>query len=226
MRIALVCDWYPPRRGGIETHLSELGRRLAAAGHEVHVVTTTRADGTAENVGVTVHRVDARLLPGVNVLYTPAGARSLGRAIDALRQDEVLAGSMGISILGVKVFMLMIASMVGAMSGVLYSRYTGFLDPTQFGLALMTQLFAFVVLGGTGSLWGPLVGAAFLSFALQFLTFAGNQRYILFGLVLIAVMLLRSEGVVPRSLALRKRRLTRYLEFLPKPATSAGAEEG
>src|SRR5947209_7586517 len=89
MRIALVCDWYPPRRGGIESHLSELGRRLVSAGHEVHVVTTTRGDGATENGAVTVHRVDAPLLPAVKVLYTPDGVRSLGRTLDAIRPDVV-----------------------------------------------------------------------------------------------------------------------------------------
>lgn len=91
MRIALVCDWYPPRRGGIESHLSELGRRLVAAGHEVHVVTSTRGDSTAGDGGVTVHRVDAALLPRFELLYTLRGIRSIGKTLDSISPDVVHA---------------------------------------------------------------------------------------------------------------------------------------
>ncbi|GLC25816.1 glycosyltransferase family 4 protein [Roseisolibacter agri] len=81
LRIALVCDWYAPRVGGIETHVGALAQQLAAAGHAVDALTATphacRGAGAAAAVGVV--RLDVPLLPGVEV--TPA----LGRAARALR---------------------------------------------------------------------------------------------------------------------------------------------
>src|ERR1051325_4425128 len=90
MKIALVSDWSPPRRGGIESHLSELGRRLADAGHEVHVVTSTRGGDapTAPNA-VAVHRLDARLLPGLDLVFTPRGIKAIARTLDKIEPDVV-----------------------------------------------------------------------------------------------------------------------------------------
>lgn len=81
LRIALVCDWYAPRVGGIETHVGALARQLAEAGHTVRALTATphapRPDVDGARVGVV--RLDLPLLPGVEV--TPA----LGRAARAVR---------------------------------------------------------------------------------------------------------------------------------------------
>ncbi len=69
MRIALVCDWYAPRTGGIESQLVDLARELRARGHEPHVITATRGDGSDEEIGgIPVHRLDAPMLPGWDVI--------------------------------------------------------------------------------------------------------------------------------------------------------------
>jgi glycosyltransferase involved in cell wall biosynthesis len=80
MRIALVCDWYAPRLGGIESHLSELGKRLSEAGHEVHVITPTRTMD-ADSGSVVVHRIDTPLFPGFRFLFTPGGVSAIGRVL-------------------------------------------------------------------------------------------------------------------------------------------------
>lgn len=78
LKIALVCDWYAPRLGGIETQLADLAAALRARGHEPHVITATPDDGTAAAVpGVVVHRLGVPLVPGWQVV----GSR---RALDAL----------------------------------------------------------------------------------------------------------------------------------------------
>lgn len=88
MRIALVCDWYRPRVGGIELHLEQLAAQLAAAGHEVTVITPT--PGPAEPAGaVRVHRVRGWLLPWIRLAWTPATFRRLGAALRDGRFDVV-----------------------------------------------------------------------------------------------------------------------------------------
>src|SRR3954470_13843406 len=72
MKVALVCDWYAPRLGGIETQLADLAVALRARGHDVHVITATA--GPAER---DVHRLGVPLVPGWRVV----GSR---RALDAL----------------------------------------------------------------------------------------------------------------------------------------------
>jgi glycosyltransferase involved in cell wall biosynthesis len=84
VRIALVCDWYAPRRGGIETHLEGLGRRLAEAGHEVHVVTSTPGDAP-KYPGLTIHRLGEPLVPGADVVFRPNAVRKIGAILTAER---------------------------------------------------------------------------------------------------------------------------------------------
>jgi glycosyltransferase involved in cell wall biosynthesis len=85
MKVALVCDWYHPRVGGIELHLQDLARQLIGDGHDVVAITPT--PGLACVDGVRVHRVDAPRAPRFGFMYTPGGIRALGAAIAAERVD-------------------------------------------------------------------------------------------------------------------------------------------
>jgi glycosyltransferase involved in cell wall biosynthesis len=83
LKVALVCDWYHPRVGGIELHLQDLAARLTAAGHDVVVITPT--PGAAEIFGVRVRRVAAARVPRFGFIYTAAGVRAVG---DALAEEQ------------------------------------------------------------------------------------------------------------------------------------------
>jgi glycosyltransferase involved in cell wall biosynthesis len=85
VKVALVCDWYHPRVGGIELHLNDLAQRLGAAGHDVVVITPT--PGAANVNGVRVHRIDAPRAPKFGFLTTRAGVRMVGDAIASERAD-------------------------------------------------------------------------------------------------------------------------------------------
>lgn len=93
MRIAHVSDCYPPRTGGIESQVSDLASRQAAAGHDVHVLTATLgAAGERGGVvdverGVRVHRLGARI--PFDLPVNPAGPRLLREAFDAVAPDVV-----------------------------------------------------------------------------------------------------------------------------------------
>lgn len=89
MRIALVCDWYRPRIGGIELHLQDLARALDKRGHDVVVVTST--PGAREFDGVQVRRIEAPLMPPFGLLFTPSGFRAVAEAIAVERPDVVHA---------------------------------------------------------------------------------------------------------------------------------------
>jgi glycosyltransferase involved in cell wall biosynthesis len=89
MKVALVCDWFHPRVGGIELHLQDLAARLMRAGHEVVVITPT--PGTPNVDGIPVHRIDAPRAPVFGFLTTPGGIRALGDAVVATRADVVHA---------------------------------------------------------------------------------------------------------------------------------------
>jgi glycosyltransferase involved in cell wall biosynthesis len=91
MRIALICDWYAPRRGGIEAHLHELGSRLVATGHDVHVITSTPGPSGRSETGVEVHRLSAPRVPKIGVIFLPSAIRDVGAILDRERIEVVHA---------------------------------------------------------------------------------------------------------------------------------------
>jgi glycosyltransferase involved in cell wall biosynthesis len=89
VKVALVCDWYRPRIGGLELHLQDLARELSKRGHDVVVITSTPGSDRVE--GLPVRRIDAPRLPGLDLLYTAEGVRRVARAIAAEKPDVVHA---------------------------------------------------------------------------------------------------------------------------------------
>ena len=89
MRVALACDWYLPRQGGIELHLRDLALALHEGGVDAEVVTTTR--GASGPDGVPVHRVRTPLAPGGGFAFSPAVLGALERVIREERFDLVHA---------------------------------------------------------------------------------------------------------------------------------------
>ena len=85
MKVALVCDWYHPRVGGIELQLQDLAGRLVAAGHDVVVVTPTPGDEVVD--GIRIRRLDVPRASVFEFLYTPAGVRAVGAALAEERVD-------------------------------------------------------------------------------------------------------------------------------------------
>jgi glycosyltransferase involved in cell wall biosynthesis len=89
MRVALVCDWFLPRQGGIELHLRDLALALRKRGVDARIVTTTH--GSDEVEGVPVHRVRAPLAPGAGFAITPFGLARVREVIRAEQFDVVHA---------------------------------------------------------------------------------------------------------------------------------------
>jgi glycosyltransferase involved in cell wall biosynthesis len=89
VRVALVCDWFLPRLGGVELHLRDLAIALREAGADARIVTTTR--GADDVDGVPVHRVRAPLAPYSGFAYTPGALRAVDHVIRAEGFDVVHA---------------------------------------------------------------------------------------------------------------------------------------
>jgi glycosyltransferase involved in cell wall biosynthesis len=85
VKIALVCDWYHPRVGGIELHLQDLAKRLHDAGHDVHVVTPTEGDAIVD--GIPVHRTAGPRAPKFGFVVTPNAVRSIAGVLHRERFD-------------------------------------------------------------------------------------------------------------------------------------------
>ncbi|HET7415411.1 MAG TPA: branched-chain amino acid ABC transporter permease [Arthrobacter sp.] len=204
--------------GLVCARLSVFGLAVATLGVvQIQETIVQNASSLGGSVGLIGIPTQSTILPGCLVcvvviafsIFVFHGRQ--GRILDVVRHNEGLAKSIGISPFAVKMYVLMVSGLVAGLAGVLHARYTGFIDPTQFGSALIVQLFAFVMLGGQNSYWGPIAGAATLTFGLQYLAAIGDYRNIAFGAVLVLIIVVRRDGVISRSLALRARRLRRQL---------------
>jgi branched-chain amino acid transport system permease protein len=145
-----------------------------------------------------------------------------GRALQTLRDSEVAAAVMGVDVRAFKAKAFLVSSMYAGLAGVLYALSIGSVAPESFGLVLSVQFLAMIVLGGLGSVWGSIMGAAFVSaLPLVFQEYAGSLPFIvepgepgivasqaaafLYGLAIILVVLFEPGGLAGLARRLRRR---------------------
>ena len=121
----------------------------------------------------------------------------------AIREDEVFAEAAGKNVAAYKVLTFVIGAGMAAVAGVMYAYYISFIDPTRFTVMESIFIISIVIIGGAGSLWGPVVGAVVLVILPEFLRFIGlpssvaaNVRQILYGGLLVAFMLWQPRGLL------------------------------
>lgn len=147
----------------------------------------------------------------------------IGRAWEAIREDELAARAMGINTTNMKLLAFAMGASFGGVAGGIFSAIQGFISPESFTLTESVMILAMVVLGGMGNIWGVIVGAILLSFVPEILRYTvepaqralfGRQiieaevlRMLLFGLAMVVMMLFRPAGLLPS--AVRKRELAR-----------------
>jgi branched-chain amino acid transport system permease protein len=128
-----------------------------------------------------------------------------GRMLVAVREDEVLAGFVGIPVLRHKVIGLCFSALVAGVGGLLIGPFLTVLAPTQFDLFASVDMVVMVVVGGIGTLAGPLLGAVFLVFVPEILSFAQEQRPIMMGGLLIVMTIFLPGGIVGLLRPIRRR---------------------
>jgi branched-chain amino acid transport system permease protein len=145
----------------------------------------------------------------------------IGRAWEAIREDEVAARAMGINTRNMKLLAFAMGASFGGVSGGIFSATQGFISPESFVLVESVMVLSMVVLGGMGNVFGVVLGAVLLSFVPEVLRYTVEPvqmaifgrmliepeviRMLLFGLALVLMMLYRPAGILPS--ALRKREL-------------------
>jgi len=145
----------------------------------------------------------------------------LGRAWEAIREDEVAARAMGINTRNVKLLAFAMGASFGGIAGAIFSATQQFVSPESFGLFESIIVLSMVVLGGMGNIPGVILGAVMLTLLPEFLRStmeplqnalfgrvlldAETVRLLVFGIALVAIMLYRPAGLWPS--AVRKREL-------------------
>ena len=85
-----------------------------------------------------------------------------GRALRALGAHETAAGALGVNVVRSRIQIFVLSAVYASLAGSLYAHFLNYVNGTFFDLSVMIQLMAILVVGGIGTLWGPVVGAALL----------------------------------------------------------------
>lgn len=122
----------------------------------------------------------------------------VARVLIAVRDDELLTRSLGFNVPAYKVAAFALSAATAALAGVLYAWFIQFIAPPPFTFfAISFPVFVMVAVGGPGSLWGPVVGAAFLTALPELLHAEAQTKQILYGTVLFLVIVFLRRGIAP-----------------------------
>lgn len=126
----------------------------------------------------------------------------VGRSWIAIREDEDAAEVMGVNTFKYKVWAFALGAGVGGLSGALMAGQIGFVNNQKFDVVTSILFVAAVVLGGVGNKVGAVVGGAFVAYLPLRFTFIAEYKYLIFGILLVIIMIYRSEGLLPARLKL------------------------
>ena len=126
-----------------------------------------------------------------------------GRALTAMRNDEEALSALGRDPVRMKMAVFALSAGIAGLAGALYGHIFQFLSPTQFGLETSTALLTMVVVGGTATIWGPLLGAVVITLvpqAIQFLnlpvSISSPLQGIIFSVLVLLFLFLRPQGLM------------------------------
>jgi branched-chain amino acid transport system permease protein len=121
----------------------------------------------------------------------------VGRAWNAMREDESVAEATGVNTTYYKLLAFGLGAAFGCLSGAFFAAKIGVIFPDSFSLLVSINALALIILGGMGNIWGVIVGALVLVGLPEFLREFSEYRLLIYGAVLVAMMLLRPEGLLP-----------------------------
>ena len=126
-----------------------------------------------------------------------------GRAMAAMRDDELAFSALGRNAIAIKVGTFALGSGLAGFAGALYAHYFRFIAPEQFEILLSSALLTMVVVGGMRTTWGPVVGALLLQALPQAITFInlpssllGPLQGLLFTVLVLVFMFVRPQGLI------------------------------
>lgn len=119
-----------------------------------------------------------------------------GLALQALREDEIACEAMGIELTRIKLVTFALGACWAGFAGVIFAAKTTYINPASFTFMESAMVLSIVVLGGMGSIAGIVLGAFILILAPEYLRAFSEYRMLLFGLVMVAMMIFRPQGLV------------------------------
>lgn len=132
-----------------------------------------------------------------------------GLAMRSIHDDESVATLFGVNTRMSRVWAFTIGAAIMGLGGALYGHHYAYVEAQNFNVLLSIYILLYVLLGGTQTAWGPIVGALFFTFVPEFFKLMGrltgekwleDGRFVAFGVLIVLMMVIRPEGVVTRTL--------------------------
>jgi branched-chain amino acid transport system permease protein len=128
---------------------------------------------------------------------TRLASSRVGRAWNAMREDESVAEATGVNTTKYKLLAFMMGAAFGCLSGAFFAAKIGSIFPNSFEIIVSINALALIILGGMGNIAGVILGALVLVGLPELLREFAEYRLLIYGAVLVAMMLLRPEGLLP-----------------------------
>jgi branched-chain amino acid transport system permease protein len=148
-------------------------------------------------------------------------ATRFGLLVRSINDDEAVAVLMGVNVRAVQVAAFTIGGAFAGLSGALYAHNFSFVEAQYFNSFLSIYALLFVLIGGVQTAWGPLAGTLVFTLLPEFMRIGGSWRYVVFGVAIVLMMMVRPQGLVTRAMV---KRLS--LSRLVSRRTTVGAVHG
>ena len=147
----------------------------------------------------------------VGLLLFILSRSSLQRTLDAVRQDDRIAGSIGVNATYVRMIAFVAGASIAALAGGLYAHYIIYIVPDTFDIMWSVFVVFYVILGGVNNMWGPALGAVVLTLLPEAFHAFAQWRPTIYGLSIVVILAVRPDGLlafrVPTARARRPRSL-------------------
>ncbi|WP_420224688.1 branched-chain amino acid ABC transporter permease [Pigmentiphaga litoralis] len=119
----------------------------------------------------------------------------IGRAFEAIKEDETAAGLMGVDVNNTKLLAFVLGALLAGLAGALNAHLTFFIGPNEYGFDRGVEILTMTILGGIGSIAGPVVGSVILTVLPEMLRAFNDFRLVINGLILILIVLFLPKGI-------------------------------
>ncbi|GGX10092.1 branched-chain amino acid ABC transporter permease [Pigmentiphaga litoralis] len=119
----------------------------------------------------------------------------IGRAFEAIKEDETAAGLMGVDVNNTKLLAFVLGALLAGLAGALNAHLTFFIGPNEYGFDRGVEILTMTILGGIGSIAGPVVGSMILTVLPEMLRAFNDFRLVINGLILILIVLFLPKGI-------------------------------
>ncbi len=152
--------------------------------------------GTKFSTPISKYYVALLLLVLAVVLVDFITNSRVGRAITAIRDDDIAAGAMGINVFKHKVVVFSISAAIAGVAGAYYAHYTSFIDPNGFTFQQSILMLSMIIFGGMASIPGSILGAIALTTIPEMLRFLADFRQVIYGILLIVMLIYKPKGLL------------------------------